>query len=40
MECILDQMQPFPAPNSVIVIDNCHIHKHEDILNLIGSQYV
>ena len=28
----------FSAPNSVIVIDNCHIHKHPDIQNLIESQ--
>ena len=34
----LDRMQPFPAPNSVIVMDNCQIHKHPDIVNLIKSQ--
>ena len=34
----LDRMQPFPAPNSVLVMDNCHIHKHPDIQNLIQSQ--
>ena len=39
IECTLDQMQPFPAPNSAIVMDNCHIHKHPDILHLIESQY-
>ena len=37
MECTLDQMQLFPAPNSVIVTDNCHIHKHPDIIDLIKS---
>ena len=34
----LDRMQPFPAPNSVIVMDNCRIHKHPDIVNLIKSR--
>ncbi len=33
-------MQPFPAPNSVIVMDNCRIHKHPDIVDLIHSRYV
>lgn len=31
-------MQPFPAPNSVIVMDNCPIHKHPDIRELIESR--
>jgi transposase len=35
---LLDQMQPFPAPNSVIVMDNCRIHKHPDIIELIESR--
>ena len=38
IECTLDHMQPFLAPNSVIVMDNCRIHKHPDIQNLIESQ--
>jgi hypothetical protein len=32
-------MQPFPAPNSVIVMDNCRIHKHPSIVELIESRY-
>jgi len=32
---LLDHMQPFPANNSVIVMDNCKIHKREDILEAI-----
>jgi len=28
---LLDNMQPYPAPNSVIVMDNCKIHKHPEI---------
>jgi DDE superfamily endonuclease len=35
---LLDVMQPFPAPKSVIVMDNCRIHKHPDILNLITER--
>ncbi|KAF9234994.1 hypothetical protein BU15DRAFT_65215 [Melanogaster broomeanus] len=35
---LLDSMQPFPAPNSVIVMDNCRIHKHPDIQELIESR--
>jgi DDE superfamily endonuclease len=38
IEHTLDHMQPFPASNSVIVMDNCHIHKHIDIQNLIESR--
>ncbi|KAF8466782.1 hypothetical protein DFH94DRAFT_619471, partial [Russula ochroleuca] len=26
IERVLDQMQPYPSKNSVIVMDNCHIH--------------
>ena len=39
IEHTLDQMQPFPAPNSVIVMDNCRIHKHPSIVELIESWY-
>ena len=38
IERTLDRMQPFPAPNSVIVMDNCRIHKHPDIQDLIESR--
>ena len=38
IEHTLDHMQPFPAPNSVIVMDNCRIHKHSDILDLIKAR--
>ena len=37
VEHTLDHMQPFLASNSVIVMDNCRIHKHIDIQNLIES---
>lgn len=35
---LLDTMQPYPAPNSVIVMDNCKIHKREDILEAIYAR--
>ncbi|KAH7923725.1 hypothetical protein BV22DRAFT_1014820 [Leucogyrophana mollusca] len=38
IERLLDQMQPFPAPNSVIVMDNCRIHKHPEIQELIEAR--
>ena len=34
---LLDMMNPFPMPNSVVVMDNCRIHKHLDILEMITS---
>ena len=37
---LLTCMQPFPAKNSVIVMDNAHIHKTEDIIAMIHAQYV
>lgn len=37
---LLDNMQPYPGPNSVIVMDNCKIHKREDILQAISERYV
>jgi hypothetical protein len=33
-------MNPFPGPNSVIIMDNCHIHKSEAILDMIQERYV
>lgn len=37
---LLHQMSPFPGSNSVIVMDNCAIHKHPLVLELIEEQYV
>jgi DDE superfamily endonuclease len=37
---LLEHMQPFPQPNSVIVMDNCHIHKNLFIQEIIAAQYV
>ena len=35
---LLDMMNPFPMPNSVVVMDNCRIHKHPEILEIIMSR--
>ena len=35
---LLDQMRPFPLPNSVIVMDNCRIHNDPFILDMITSR--
>lgn len=37
---LLDQMNPFPGPNSIIIMDNCRIHKSEAILDMIQEQWV
>jgi DDE superfamily endonuclease len=37
---LLDHMQPFPGPNSVIVMDNCRIHKTPFIQELIQARCV
>lgn len=36
---LLDRMQPFPAANSVIVMDNTQIHKNQDIIHMIHAQW-
>jgi hypothetical protein len=40
ISCTLDRMEPFPASKSVIVMDNCRIHKHHSILKLIEAWYI
>ncbi|KAF8577989.1 hypothetical protein K439DRAFT_1243455, partial [Ramaria rubella] len=35
IEGLLNQMNPFPGPNSVIIMDNCQIHKSLEVLNMI-----
>jgi hypothetical protein len=37
---LLGQMQIFPAPNSVIVMDNCRIHKAPEIRQMIEERFV
>lgn len=40
IEGLLDHMQPYPAPNSVIVMDNCCIHKDPEIIAMVESRCV
>jgi transposase len=35
---LLDHLQPYPAPNSVIVMDNCRIHKAPEIQEMIEAR--
>lgn len=37
---LLENMNRYPAANSVIVLDNCRIHKHPDIQEMIKNRYV
>ncbi|GBE83829.1 hypothetical protein SCP_0508860 [Sparassis crispa] len=40
---LLDRMNPFPAPNSVILLDNASIHHSEETLDMIverGMRYI
>jgi hypothetical protein len=41
---LLMRMNPYDAethpPNSVIVLDNCQIHKNDDTLNMILARWV
>ena len=34
---LVGHMQPFPAPRSVIVMDNCRIHKAPEIMEIIRA---
>jgi hypothetical protein len=38
VEGLLNHMQPYPASNSVIVMDNCRIHKHPRIVAMIEER--
>ncbi len=38
IEDLLGKMQPFPASKSVIVMDNCAIHKAPEIRQLIEDR--
>ncbi|KAF9220070.1 hypothetical protein BS17DRAFT_853653 [Gyrodon lividus] len=35
---LLEKMQPYLAPNSVIVMDSCQIHKHHSIQSMIEAK--
>jgi hypothetical protein len=35
---LIDNMNPFPAPNSVIMMDNASIHKSEELRNMVEAR--
>ena len=37
---LLDHMTPFPGPNSVIVMDNCQIHRARAVRDMIEERFV
>jgi hypothetical protein len=36
---LLNKMQPYPAPNLVIVMDNAKVHRSPEIHEMIEAQY-
>ena len=38
VDSLLDSMQPWPARNSVVIMDNCSIHKSDEMRQLIESR--
>lgn len=38
IELCLDHMNPYPGENSVIVMDNCAIHKNRETLDMIVAR--
>lgn len=39
LEGLLNKMQPYPAPNSVIVMDNAKVHRSPEIHEMIEAWY-
>jgi len=39
LEGLLNEMQPYPAPNSVIVMDNAKVHRSPEIREMIEARY-
>jgi hypothetical protein len=40
VEALLVSMNPFPEPNSVIVMDNASIHKSPELRQMIEERFV
>lgn len=40
IDALLDNMNPFPGPNSVIVMDNASIHKSDALRTMIEGRSV
>jgi hypothetical protein len=39
LEGLLNEMQPYPAPNSVIIMDNAKVHRSPEIREMIEARY-
>lgn len=40
IEGLLDQMNPWPRRNSVIIMDNASIHKSDELRTMVEDRYV
>lgn len=40
IEALLENMNPFPQPNSVIIMDNASIHKSPELRQMIKDRFV
>lgn len=40
MDTLLTKMQPFPLPNSVVVMDNATVHHFDGLREMVEAQYV
>jgi len=40
IDALLDSMNPFPQPNSVIVMDNASIHKSVELQEMVEARFV
>ncbi|KAF8595844.1 hypothetical protein BDV93DRAFT_456029 [Ceratobasidium sp. AG-I] len=38
IELTLLRMNPYPGPNSVLIMDNCSIHKNQEVLDMITAK--
>jgi hypothetical protein len=39
LEGLLEVMNPYPAPNSVLILDNCRIHHVEGVEELCAQRW-
>ena len=38
VDALLDQMNPFPGPNSVLIMDNASIHKSQQMIQMVQAR--
>ena len=39
VEALLDTMNPFPQPNSVLMMDNVSIHKSQELRQMVEERF-